>query len=131
MKNPAITIAVLFMFLFLAGSCRTVIRTADNRILCDSLRNIGILHDSIHIRDSVIIRADADTVTVREVRYLTRYRTKTDTVEKYICDTVYRTVTLPAPASSSCIFQSLVSKILSILAIPAIICIIYVSVKKK
>lgn len=100
-------------------SCRTVVRTSDVRTLRDSIRSIDILHDSIHIHDSVVILRKADTVTVREVRNLVRYRFKTDTVERLKRDTVYRTA-WSSPVSSPGLFTSFRRNIVSDLLIMTI-----------
>lgn len=125
MKLPSLLIIVLCCLC----SCRTVVRTADNRTHHDRVRSTDLLHDSIHIRDSIILISNADTVRLREVRYLTRYRYKTDTVEKYVIDTVYQTVSVTHNSSSG-LFSPLHVNSVPIIITLAIILLIIISLKK-
>lgn len=125
MKLPSLLIIVLCCLC----SCRTVVRTTGSRTLHDSIRSTGMLRDSIHIRDSVILLGNADTVRIREVRYLTRYRYRTDTVEKHVLDTVYQTVTV-TPGYSSGLFSPLHGNSVPIIITLAIILLIIISLKK-
>lgn len=125
MKLPSLLIIVLCCLC----SCRTVVRTYGNRTIHDSIRSTELLHDSIHIRDSVILISNADTVRVREVRYLTRYRYKTDTIEKYVTDTAYQTATV-TPGYSSGMFSPFHGNSVLLIITLAIILLIIISLKK-
>lgn len=125
MKLPSLLIIVLCCLC----SCRSVVRTADNTTHHDSIRSTDLLHDSIHIRDSIILISNADTVRLREVRYLTRYRYRTDTVEKYVTDTVYQTVSV-TPGNTSGLFSPFHGNLVPIIITLAIILLIIISLKK-
>ena len=77
----------LVAVLLLVASCCTQ-RTARTASLSNSSGEVRVVHDSVFVLDSVLLRERADTVFLTRIRTLYRDRLRTDTVWR--CDTVYR-----------------------------------------
>ena len=77
----------LVAVLLLVASCCTQ-RTARTAYSASSTEMVRIVHDSVFVLDSVLLRERADTVFLTRIRTLYRDRVRADTVWR--CDTVFR-----------------------------------------
>ena len=77
----------LVAVLLLVASCCTQ-RTARTAYSASSTGMVRIVHDSVFVLDSVLLRERADTVFLTRIRTLYRDRVRADTVWR--CDTVFR-----------------------------------------
>ncbi len=88
-------VLLLAVALMAMCSCSTVKYVPVENVRIDSVRVTDIMHDSIHVRDSVLIHEKADTVFV--TRWRTEYREalRVDTVHVVRTDSVQKVVAVP------------------------------------
>ena len=81
-------VCLMCVLLGACGGVREVVVTADPSVRVDSFVLTKVQHDSIYVRDSVVVRDAADTVYVTKWRVEYRQKLMHDTVSVVSIDTI-------------------------------------------
>lgn len=80
-----IVAAILLLLFFSLPGCKTVYRDIHHY---DTVYTSKTKYDSLYLYDSIFVKEKGDTVFFDRTHFKTVYKEKTDTVYKYVSDTV-------------------------------------------